>query len=49
VAKRPKSCTAALGIAIEGLETSVDAKFLELGSVQAGKSVTLYIAPTSSY
>ena len=49
VAKRPKSCTAALGIAVEGVETSVDAKLLELGSVQAGKSVTFYIAPSSSY
>jgi len=49
VAKRPKSCTAALGIALEGVETSVDAKLLELGSFQAGKSVTFYIAPSSSY
>ena len=49
VAKRPKSCIAALGIAVEGVETSVDAKLLKLGSVQAGKSVTFYIAPSSSY
>jgi hypothetical protein len=49
VAKRPKSCTAALGIALEGAETSVDAKALELGATKPGKSVTFYIVPGSSY
>ena len=49
VAKRPKSCTAALGIAVEGVETFVDAKSLELGSKSHGGGVTFYIAPGSSY
>ena len=49
VAKRPKSCTAVLGIAVEGAETSVDAKSLELGSKSQGGGVTFYIAPGSSY
>ena len=49
VAKRPKSCTATLGIAVEGAETSVDAKSLELGSKSHGGIVTFYIAPGSSY
>jgi len=49
VAKRPKSCTATLGIAAEGAETSVDAKSLELGSKSHGGIVTFYIAPGSSY
>ena len=49
VAKRPKSCTAVLGIAVEGGEISVDAKSLELGSKSHGGVVTFYIAPGSSY
>ncbi len=49
VAKRPKSCTAAMGIAVEGGEISVDAKSLELGSKSHGGIVTFYIAPSSSY
>ena len=49
VAKRPKSCTAALVIAVEGGEISVDAKSLELGSKSHGGIVTFYIAPGSSY
>ena len=49
VAKRPKSCMAALGIAVEGVETFVDAKSLELGSKSHGGGVTFYIAPGSSY
>lgn len=49
VAKRPNSCTAALGIAVEGVETFVDAKSLELGSKSYGGIVTFYIAPASSY
>ena len=49
VATRPKSCTAVLGIAVEGGEISVDAKSLELGSKSHGGFVTFYIAPGSSY
>ena len=49
VAKRPKSCTAALGIVVEGVETFVDARSLELGSKTHGGIVTFYIAPASSY
>ena len=49
VAKRPKSCTAALVIAVEGGEISVDPKLLELGSKSHGGIVTFYIAPGSSY
>jgi hypothetical protein len=49
VAKRPKSCTAALGIAMEGAETVVDPKLLELGSKSRSEMVTFYIAPASSY
>jgi len=49
VAKRPKSCTATLAIAMEGGGTSVDAKSMELGSTKPGKTVTFYITPGSSY
>ena len=49
VAKRPKSCAATLGIAVEGGEISVDPKLLELGSKSHGGIVTFYIAPGSSY
>jgi len=49
VAKRPESCTAALVIAVEGGEISVDPKLLELGSKSHGGIVTFYIAPGSSY
>jgi len=49
MAKRPKSCTAALGMAVAGAEISVDAKSLELGATKPSKSVTFYIAPGSSY
>ncbi len=49
IARRPKSCTATLGIALEGAKISVDAKSLELGATKPGKSVTFYIVPGSSY
>jgi hypothetical protein len=49
VANRPKSCTAALGIALEGSETSVNANLLELGATKPGQTITFFIAPGSSY
>ena len=49
VANRPNSCTAVLGIALEGGETSVDAKLLELGATKPGQTITFFIAPGSSY
>ncbi|MEI8290624.1 MAG: hypothetical protein WCH99_14240 [Verrucomicrobiota bacterium] len=49
VANRPKSCVATLAIACEGADAFLDPQNLRLGGTKAGKAVTFYIAPSSSY
>ncbi|MCX6926344.1 MAG: hypothetical protein NT154_24525, partial [Verrucomicrobia bacterium] len=48
-ANRPKTCTATLAIACEGPELSVDMQRFALGSKKPGKTITFYLAPSSSY
>jgi hypothetical protein len=49
VAKRPKSCAATLAIICEGSGSFLDSQTLLLGSTKAGKTLTFYLAPGSSY
>ena len=49
MANRPKSCTATLAIICEGSGSFVDSQTLLLGSTKAGKTLTFYLAPGSSY
>ena len=48
-AERPRSCTAALAVAIDAAKPFVDASSRVCGPARPGTTVTLYIAPASSY
>jgi hypothetical protein len=48
-ATRPASCKAALAVALETASPAVEPAQRELGSAEPGRTVTLYIAPASSY
>ena len=49
VAQRPKTCTAALAVAVEGADTFVDVERGAFGSTRPGQTLIFYIAPGSSY
>lgn len=49
VARRPKTCTATLAVAVAGQGLFVDAEKGVFGSTQSGQTLTFYIAPGSSY
>jgi len=49
VARRPKTCTATLAVAVGGPEAIVEPEKGTFGSAAAGKTLVLYIAPGSSY
>ena len=48
-AERPRSCTAALAVAIDAAKPFVDASALVCGPARPGGTITLYIVPASSY
>ncbi len=48
-ARRPRSCTAALAVAVEADGAWVDGDRSEVGRRDAGGTVVLYLAPASSY
>jgi len=48
-AERPRSCTAALAVAIDAAKPFGDASARVCGSTRPGSAITLYIAPASSY
>ena len=48
-AERPRSCTAALAVAIDAAKPFVDDSSRVCGSTRRGSAITLYIAPASSY
>jgi len=48
-ASRPRSCTAALAVAIDAASPFIDVPARACGMAQPGGTITLYIAPASSY
>ena len=48
-AERPRSCTAALAVAIDAAKPFVDASSRVCGPTRSGSAITFYIAPASSY
>ncbi|MBU6222076.1 MAG: hypothetical protein KGR24_04920 [Planctomycetes bacterium] len=48
-AERPRSCTAALAVAIDAATPFVDASSRVCGAIRPGSTITFYIAPASSY